>query len=593
MNIILKMCMLVFIIMLSLSAGCGKSRISENEPNNHFNQANIVEEESLITGNFQSATDKDTYKLDLRAYSGDKNILRLTLSGVKGVSTQISIFDERYKLLTRVSDFFMNQDETITNLQLTKSVYYIQLSIERSSSTISFPTENYTLKISALKVKNTEIEPNNTLAVANEIEPNTPVTGYFNPFNTPETSLILEQSLKNYIKVNPRVNIDLEKVLKQDIDFFRVRLPEQEKYNASIVLNATENVNVILILLDGNGKIIEYRNNHGFGSGEGITNLTLQGGRYYYIGVLGYERTINFNPLNDTYTLEFKTHPFTRDQEIEPNNNMNSATPIVSNVMKGYLSPVTDQDWYKLTITPVFMSAIDQSYTGMTDDSGAAGQRPDRIMHVLLKGVEGIDLMFEITDEAGQVVKTINSAGAGGDEEIANFNVSFGKTYYIVVKGAPNNTSESYKKQYQLMVKFRDRQPNEEGEPNDTRSLNFSTYNQIKLDVGLTAYISPGGDVDYFYVTIPSPGKYEIKVTGIPKIKFKVEVFDPEDFAIGSAISRDEGKPALFTKVFTSTGLHYIVVRDTRGNTHYNHSMKYFLTIRKVEAENPGGGESQ
>ena len=176
----------------------------------------------------------------------------------------------------------------------------------------------------------------------------------------------------------------------------------------------------------------------------------------------------------------------------------------------------------------------------------------------------------------------------GENEKIENFNVSFGNTYYIVVKGSNTNTRESFKKQYKLKISFRDRSPSEEAEPNDTKEQSIKLLNnQIKVGSGISGYISPGGDVDYFFFTVTSPGKYKFSATGVQGVRYKIEVFDTEDFSIGQSVARREGEGVAFEKDITSTGVHYIVIKDARGREYFNHNVKYFLTIKNLsEQEN-------
>jgi hypothetical protein len=579
----MKQRLLIFLLILSVSltqSGCKKSHFTEKEPNNNFSSANIINENSAVKGSLKNKDDFDVYKLNLREYTGKANAIKLSLSGVKGMSLTL----------------FVNRTETILNLKLENKVYYLEVKLRETEGNVTFPSAEYTLKIELIRLKTSvvELEPNNTIKNAFDIEPNVKVTGYFSPFFASKVSNRIREALKEFAKKYSSYSIDVDKILKNDVDLYRLRLQEQEKYNASIILNTTDNVNALLFLADSNGKILEFRNNHGYGEGEGISNLSLKGGKIYYIGVIGVERTIHFDPEKDSYTLIFKTHSFASDQEVEPNNDMASATVVSSPVTKGFLSPVKDQDWYKLTITPVLMRTIDGRYN---ENLSAVANRPsDRIMKVELSGITDIDLAFEITDQSGAVLKKVDTGGAGEGERIENFNVSFGNTYYIVVKGSASNSRESFKKQYKLKISFRDRIPSEEAEPNDTKNQGIKLLNnQIKVGSGISGYISSGGDVDYFFFTVNSPGKYRFAVTGVQGVRYKIEVFDTEDFSIGRRNAQREGESVAFETNINSTGVYYIVIKDARGRRYYNHDVRYFLTVKNLSAteQNEGANASQ
>ncbi len=578
---IIALCTLIILVLQA----CSSSSFTESESNDNFKNAQEISVNSTVKGNFKSKDDTDYFKLDLKNKKPGNELIKITLSGIRGISCRISIYNEKTKLILSAADFFVNQKETIANFKPEKQIYYIKVSIEKIKGRLNFPSNDYILKISTYSKSKIEHEPNNNFNQAQDITKYKKITGYFSPFFSSVFNRNIYKSLKTYVEKTKNREVNLSKLMKYDIDIYKIRLPEQEKYNASIILSSSENVNVVLFLLNNTGEVIELRNNHGFGSGEGISNLTLMGGKTYYVVVAGYERTINFNPLNDTYTLEYKTSTFASDQETEPNNNRFTATSIVSATTKGYLSPVKDQDWYKLTITPVLMRAMDKNYTGYLNNKNATqvGQRPDMIMTVKLKSIPKIDLMFEITDEYGQLLKKVDSLKAGEQETMINFNVSFGKIYYIVVKGAPSNIKESFKKQYELNISFRDKMQNEEAEPNDIKTMNINPANQVKVGGGINGYMSPANDVDYIYVTINIPGKYLVEVTGVPGIKFRIDVYDPEDFSIGVGVSKKEGKAASLKKIISSTGIHYIVIRNISAKKKFNDKTRYFLSVKKLE----------
>ncbi len=580
-----KNSVIIYIIISILLFSCGGSSLEEKEDNNTFQNAQKIKINSIITGNFKSASDIDTFKLDMRNTNVKNMLLKITLSGIRGISTRINVYNHKHLLILSADDFFVNQKEMLVNFKPEKKIYFIRLTIEKVKGRIKFPSKQYNLQISSFSEDNIEYEPNNDFSNAQDITSIKKIKGYFSPFFSTNFNYKIAKSVEEYLQKSGNKEVNLEKLKKHDIDIFKIRLPEQEKYNASIILSSTENVNVVLFLMNSSGRIIELRNNHGFGKGEGISNLTLNGGKTYYVVVCGYERTINFDPLKDTYTLEYKTHSFAHDQETEPNNDKPNATPIASSVTKGYLSPVSDHDWYKLTITPKLMRTIDKNYTGYLNNRNAtsSGQRPDMIMTVKLKAIPDIDLMFEIADEHGQVLKTVNSEKAGKDEVMINFSVSFGKVYYIVVKGAPENTKESFKEQYKLIISFKEKMQNEEAEPNDTKTMNINPDNQVKVGGGINGYMSPAKDVDYIYVTINNPGKYEIKISSVPGIKFRMEMYDPEDFAIGVASSKKSGTGAKLTRIIDSTGIHYIVIKNISRKRSYNNKTRYFLSIKRIK----------
>jgi serine/threonine protein kinase len=161
-----------------------------------------------------------------------------------------------------------------------------------------------------------ELEPNNEIAAATRIAPDTKVTAYLG---------------KRASKTQP------------DSDFFRVELPGPSPL-ATVRVSGLPNIDVTLTLRDANGLVIAMVDEQGVGGGEAVhrrrsTPLTSVEVGQVMSGAWPVEN------VSDPYTLEVVVEKSDPAWEIEPNAETSDATPMTPGAtVRGYLDARADVD---------------------------------------------------------------------------------------------------------------------------------------------------------------------------------------------------------------------------------------------------------
>ncbi|MCL1833305.1 MAG: hypothetical protein FWG49_02265, partial [Leptospirales bacterium] len=175
---------ILLIIFVILFTSCNKIKIYETEPNNTFETANKIEIGREIAGYLDSENDIDNFLLDIN----EIQILRIDLSGVKGVNHAINIYKKEagvFKLIKVIDDNRKSAPETFANLYASPGQYIFSI-VHGDRDPKKGNNENpYILKITSRPYSNEEQEPNDTPHSANEIFFDLPITGYFSPGRNP------------------------------------------------------------------------------------------------------------------------------------------------------------------------------------------------------------------------------------------------------------------------------------------------------------------------------------------------------------------------------------------------------------------------
>lgn len=150
----------------------------ESEPNNRLGSANILNWGQSIQGYFNHSSEEDWFRLDNEAPG--RNLVRIDLSAVPGVNTEIGLYDEKGNLIWRVNDAKENGPESIYNLALEPGTSIVRVSGRNANN-----NDPYTLsaKIIGPWIENQEAEPNDDLRHASELKLDAPLTGYMNRYN--------------------------------------------------------------------------------------------------------------------------------------------------------------------------------------------------------------------------------------------------------------------------------------------------------------------------------------------------------------------------------------------------------------------------
>ena len=340
---------------------------TESEPNDQREQANEIRLDESATGHFQKKGDKDWYKLVID--KPGKNILRIDLSGVPDVDVSLAIYDEAGHQLKAANTSRKGDPEAITNFGVSQGTYFITANGRDINE-----KDPYTLSTQLIGPwkEGQEFEPNDSYKQANEIRLGEDVQGLFQAKNDPDWyKLVIDRPGKSIFRVN---------------------------------LSGVPGVNSILNIHDSQGNRIKSSNMRRQGEPEEIINFGVTEGVYYISTGTG---EIN---ENETYTLSaVLVGPWEEGLEFESNDNRKKANEIkLDSVIKGYIQPRDDRDYYLITIPEPGMDIFVVEFSSSTQ----------------------ANLHLELSDAEGNRIDSSNLGGDGVDEQIVNMKFSPGQ-YYI------------------------------------------------------------------------------------------------------------------------------------------------------------------
>ena len=389
----------------------------ESEPNDRREQANDIRLGESVQGHFQKKRDYDWYKLVID--TPGKTIIRIDVSEVPDVDIRLDFCDESGGQLKSSNFNRKAGSEAIINLGVTAGTYYINvLGYDVNEK------DPYTLstKLIGPWEEGSEFEPNDSYRQANEISLGEKVKGLFQAKSEPDWyKLTIEEPGKNIIRVD---------------------------------LSGVTGVNAILEIHNSRGASLKRSDIRRQSEPEEIINFGVTEG-IYYISV--YPRESN---VDETYTLSTKLlGPYEEDSEFEPNDRRQDANPIqLDTVIKGYIHPRNDRDYYAITIPEPGMD----------------------IFVIDLSSSTPANLHLELRDSGGKRIKSSNLGGQGVAEKIVKMKFASGQymvqvnssemiadTPYTLQAGKPTVTPASEAEVQQALEKALDflaRQQTEDGD---------------------------------------------------------------------------------------------------------------------------------
>ncbi len=341
----------------------------ESEPNDRREQANEIRLGETVEGFFQQKRDYDWYKLVMD--EPGKKIIRIEISGVPDVNIRLDVADETGAQLKSSNFTRKGGPESIINLGVTEGIYYITaLGYEANVN------DKYTLGIQMIGPweEGQEFEPNDSYKQANEIRLGETVQGLFQPEDDPDWyKLVIDRPGKSIFRVD---------------------------------LSGVPGVNSILNIHDSQGSRINRSYMRRHGEPEEIINFGVTKGVYYI------STSTNEINENETYTLSaVLVGPWEEGLEFESNDNRKKANEIkLDSVIKGYIHPKDDRDYYLITIPEPGMDIFVVEFSSSTK----------------------ADLHLGLSDAEGNRIKSSNLGVNGVNEQIVNMKLSPGQ-YYINV----------------------------------------------------------------------------------------------------------------------------------------------------------------
>ena len=357
---------------------------SELEPNDKKDQANELKLGEDIKGFFQEKHDEDWYKLTVNV-SG-KNIMRIDLSAVPEVDSEIYIYNEKGNRLKTCDIGEEGEAEAVINLGVTEGlIYYIKVEARSDMN----QNDSYTLKtqLTGPWQEGQEFELNDELEQANELKLGEDIKGFFQE--------------------------------KHDEDWYKLTVNVSGKNIMRIDLSAVPEVDSEIYIYNEKGNRLKTCDIGEEGEAEAVINLGVTEGLIYYIKV---EARSDMNQ-NDSYTLKTQlTGPWQEGQEFELNDELEQANELkLDQIITGYSCPEDDEDWYIVTV-------------------------PEKGLDILvieLSAVPQVDLSLTLIDDAGTRLKEMDIGSTGEKESMVRIKCLSGK-YYVKVEGGQANNEELY-----------------------------------------------------------------------------------------------------------------------------------------------------
>lgn len=307
-------------------------------------------------------------------------------------------------------------------------------------------------------------------------------------------------------------------------------------------------------------------------------------------GALGACKKTRQKRAGDAAPVEVVTRPMLADagvgattDEIEPNDGDDVATALaLGATVRGRIEPDTDVDQYKLEVTDPGALAVD------------------------VPGVDGVDLIVELEDQAGAVIAKSDRGGARVREGVPNAGVTPGR-YLVVVKAkkppAPKKKRKAKGKAappdaapapansapvYELTAKIVPAVPGGEREPDGDRGT------ALDLVVGDTAtgYIGWTGDADVWKLsveTLSENNAIDVDLAAVEGIALSVEIAD----GIGNVLAARKaprGAPLAIRGLVPVVAqgappFHYLTIRADKSNPETAYQLRVTAKVPGPDAE--------
>jgi hypothetical protein len=290
----------------------------------------------------------------------------------------------------------------------------------------------------------------------------------------------------------------------------------------------------------------------------------------------------------DAAPVEVVTQPMLADagapgasDEIEPNDGDDVATALpLGATVRGKIEPDADVDHYKLEVSEAGALSID------------------------VPGVDGVDLVVELEDQAGTVIAKSDRGGVRMREGFPNVGVTPGK--YIVVVKAKKATAPTKKPAkgkapppdaaapakpapvYEITAKLAPPPANGEREPDDDRGT------ALDLVVGDTVngYIGWSGDADVWKLsveTLSEKNALDVDVSAIEGVALTVEVAD----GIGNVLATRKaprGAPLAIRGLVPVVAqgappFHYLTIKGDKSNPETAYQLRVSAKVPGPDAE--------
>lgn len=474
---------IILITTLTLLHSCKINVSRENEPNNSFSTSNNISEQKSIEGFIDTPEDVDFYRIDVP----EDSILDINLSGIKGVNHSFRIWQgaESPESVKWVDDNRKSSDERFVNFFATQGTYYISVFHGERDRRKANSETPYKLTVFTREKLNEEIEPNDIMISANEIQPGYEYSGYYSPAHN-------------------RMNSNNEYPHREEDWFYLDINPASTKpVILDVSVSALQGVNPVIYLFNSNREMLIELDNAPTGDGENIVGYGIDKPGKYYIMITS--RSYNSNN-EEPYFFIANLREHDSSMEMEDNNSFSRSNVITGGQISGKINAADDVDFFRFSNPNIGENSI---------------------FRIELQPPGELNLMFSIFNTDERKLYEIDNYGNGLKEVFPN--ISLSGDFYVSVY--PKTRGVVTSNEYKLTVSQVDHVDGYEIEPNDQKhEANTITNKQIK------GFISPKNDVDYFYLSSDARVKLMIEITGIKDAEIKVSITDPLGFVIKSKI---------------------------------------------------------
>ncbi len=330
-----------------------------------------------------------------------------------------------------------------------------------------------------------------------------------------------------------------------DRDWYKLNVENQGRNIIRMDLSGISGVNLILELLDSEGRRLTRYDTGKEGEPESVINFGVTEGFYYVL--------VDSREFNDTENYTLSTAligPWQEGTEFESNDTSERANPLKpEQQIQGYFYPDYDKDWYKIS----------------PDKAGKTVHR------ISLSAVPELDTWIEVygTDGRSRLVRH-NRGRVGEPEVIINLGASQ-EDYYVSVQCPSRNHNQTDR--YTLVIETVG--PWQEGmefEPNSWREA----ANALKLDEAVSGYIYPQRDIDWYSFTVLEPGVdiMVIEVSGLEGVNTRLDFLDVDGNRLKRMDSGGEGVREMIVRMRVNPGKYYVNVYSGYENAEKEYTLR-------------------
>jgi hypothetical protein len=513
-----KYIFLVLVCMIAASS-CKKETIFEIEPNDTYTQANLINVGKPVSGFINTESDIDFYMIDVT----EPVLFDISVSAIKGVNIAFTVWkaDDGNGIvpLKYVDDMRKSAPERLRGFKVEPARYYVSISHGDKDQRIKNTENAYTLLINQEDAEGFESEPNDTILSANPLPIGVPVRGYYSPaFNKTNTNA-----------ANPN----------REEDWFTFSVDDAPVV-CDVEVTGVTGIEAQLDIVDAQGTALFSSNPQGQGVSQIAKGIGLSAAGNYYIMVAAK----NYAANNETpYSLIVTIRSYDNTTEIEPNNIMQSATPIVTDTIMGRIYPDGDVDFY--------------NYSGDSSEN--------KWFRVEVTPPMTLDILFAIYNTKGEELYLVNNEGTGQKE--LHPNLFIGTPFYVKVWAKRGQLDLD--NHYTVAIVPVNISDMIDSEPNDTKEQ----ANTVQGNT-ITGYVSKKADTDYFMLHYKGRQKKYFVVTAPEKIPVSFSVTDSLGYIL-QTVKVKAGKSAALNEIIdgkgycivkplndTYDGIYHIEIRD-------------------------------